>query len=525
MNVPRIRKPSIAIWLMTFCGLMNCSGCGTDASNVSRSAPKSEVVAETAEPLNTEAYAEIIENDFLTAIDNPQSTFAIDVDTAAYSNVRRFLQRGELPPKGAVRIEELLNYFTYSYPEPAGEHPLAIYTEVADCPWQSNHRLLRIGLKGKSISASKRPPCNLVFLIDVSGSMMQENKLPLVKQALKLLVKQLNAEDRIALVVYAGDSGVLLPSTPVRNSSEIIAAIDTLTTSGSTNGAAGIQLAYQIAVDHRIAEGINRVILCTDGDFNVGMTSESDLVDLITDKAKSGTFLSVLGFGDGNLKDSTMEKLADRGNGNYAYIDSLMEARKVLVEQAGGTLVTIAKDVKIQIDFNPRHVHSYRLIGYENRALANRDFRDDSKDAGEVGAGHTVTAFYEIVPSSGKSNEDEPRHAEFVTTSLSPEADSDTLLSVNLRYKQPSASEGIEFQERVSNARSTEISSEDFRFASAVAAYGMLLRDSKFRGEATWDWVMATANQCRGDDRNGLRSEFLQLTKTAQRITTSQDKR
>ncbi len=526
MKLWNIGKLWLIVRSFAVCILMSCAGCGTDASNVARHAPTSERIAfdplgveKAVSELNTATYAEIIENEFLRTLDIPQSTFAIDVDTASYSNVRRFVQRGELPPKGAVRIEELINYFTYSFAEPAGEHPLAVHTEIADCPWQAEHRLLRIGLKGKSLIELKRPACNLVFLIDVSGSMMQVNKLPLVKQSLKLLVKQLNAEDRLSLVVYAGDAGVVLPSTSVTNIPDIIAAIDSLKPGGSTNGSAGIQLAYDIAAAHRIPGGVNRVILCTDGDFNVGTTDESELVALITEKAKSGTFLSVLGFGDNDLQDRTMEKLADRGDGNYACIDNLMEARKALVQQVGGTLVTIAKDVKIQIDFNPRHVQSYRLIGYENRALANRDFRDDSKDAGELGAGHTVTAFYEIVPSGTESVTAETRRAEFVTTSLSSEADASTMLTVNVRYKHPTQSEGTEFQLRLPADTDTNAASEDFQFASAVAAYGMLLRESKFCGAASWDWVISTAEQSTGKDPNGLRNEFVQLAKAARSIT------
>ena len=520
-----------ASWFVLYavtCGLLNCTGCGTDASTAHRGVPATDAFAlnesdRSETELNTESYAELIENDFLKAIEAPQSTFGMDVDTASYSNVRRFLNKGELPPKGAVRIEELVNYFKYNYAEPDGEHPLSAVAEVATCPWQQEHRLLRIGVKGRSLQ-SERPACNLVFLVDVSGSMIQTNKLPLVKQALKLLVNQLNGRDRIAIVVYAGDSGLALPSTSADQQSVILTAIDSLTSRGSTNGSAGIQLAYDVAENNRKKDGINRVILCTDGDFNVGVTNESDLVELISAKAKSGTFLSVLGFGEGNLKDSTMEKLADRGNGNYAYIDNLMEARRALVEQAGGTLVTIAKDAKIQVDFNPRQVQAYRLIGYENRMLANQDFRDDSKDAGEIGAGHTVTAFYELVPVSTASEDTNSRPPEFVTTSLSSGASETTMLTINLRYKQPTASESIEFQVRVAANSNVEVASDDFRFASAVAAYGMLLRDSRYRGNSSWDWVVATAEDCVGPDPNGQRHEFLQLAKMARRIMAADGK-
>jgi Ca-activated chloride channel homolog len=513
--------------LLLICGLITAltiSGCSGDASSVGRSiqyvpAAESQQASRDPEGFNTESYDSIIENEFVKAMDEPQSTFSIDVDTASYANVRRILNDGSLPPKGAVRIEELINYFSYNYPEPTDEHPFAVNTEVAACPWERKHRLVRIGLKGKSFHTSERPACNLVFLLDVSGSMMEPNKLPLVKQAMKLLVKELDERDRIAIVVYAGASGVALKSTSAVKSQKINSAIDSLAAGGSTNGAAGIQLAYQIAEDNRIEKGVNRVILCTDGDFNVGTTSESELVDLITLKAQSNAFLTVLGFGDGNLKDSTMEKLADKGNGNYAYIDTLLEARKVLVEQTGGTLATIAKDVKIQIDFNPRHVQSYRLIGYENRLLENRDFRDDTKDAGEIGAGHTVTAFYEIVPNGAKNELVDVRPSEFVKTSLNGDADLNTMLSVNLRYKQPNAAESSEFQVRLPVTGESNRGSTDFNFATAVVAYGMLLRDSAFRGTADWDWVVTTAEESLGEDRHGLRHEFVQLAKTARRLS------
>ena len=506
--------------------LLSFSGCSAENRSVKSSTASMSVrdqgigdSSQAAAEFNTETYDSITDNQFLKTLEEPQSTFSIDVDTASYANVRRFLNEGQLPPKGAVRIEELINYFTYSYPEPSGEHPFSVSTEVAACPWQPDHQLVRIGLKGKTFKSSERPACNLVFLLDVSGSMMQDNKLPLVKKAMKLLVKELDERDRIAIVVYAGASGVALKSTSAAETRKINSAIDTLSAGGSTNGAAGIQLAYQIAENNRIEKGINRVILCTDGDFNVGTTSESELIDLVTLKAKSDTFLTVLGFGDGNLKDSTMEKLADNGNGNYAYIDSLLEARKVLVEQIGGTLATIAKDVKIQVDFNPLHVQSYRLIGYENRLLANRDFRDDTKDAGEIGAGHTVTAFYEIVPSEARIELVDVRPSEFVTTSLNRQADADTMLSVNLRYKQPTASESSEFQVRLPASPKSVSASEDFQFATAVVAYGMLLRDSAFRGKANWEWVISTAEKSLGDDRFGLRHEFVQLAKAARRIS------
>jgi Ca-activated chloride channel family protein len=351
-----------------------------------------------SEPYSTDSFGAKDENDFRRATDDPLSTFSIDVDTASYSIVRRMIREGQRPPVGAVRIEELVNYFTYGYPEPSDGRPFSVTTEVAAAPWAPAHRLVRIGLKAKSIEARERAPDNLVFLIDVSGSMMTPDKLPLLVQSMKLLVDQLERKDRVSIVVYAGNTGLVLPPTSGDRRREIREALDRLSAGGSTNGGAGIELAYATARKSFISGGNNRVILCTDGDFNVGVSNQSELVERIEQHAKEGIFLSVLGFGLGNLKDDTMEKLADRGNGNYAYIDSLAEARKVLVQQAGGTLVTVAKDVKIQVEWNPAQVGAYRLIGYENRMLAAQDFNDDKKDAGEIGAGHSVTALYEVVP-------------------------------------------------------------------------------------------------------------------------------
>lgn len=468
--------------------------------------------------LNTEEYDSVVENEFVNALTEPQSTFSVDVDTASYANVRRMLSDGVSPPSGAVRLEELVNYFRFNYPEPEGEHPFSVSTEIANCPWDSTHQLLRIGLRGESIKFSDRRPCNLVFLLDVSGSMFSERKLPLVKSAMKMLTEELNEDDRIAIVVYAGASGLALESTPISKSAEILAAIENLNAGGSTDGAAGIRLAYQVAEENFVSDGINRVILCTDGDFNVGTTNQSDLVELIEAKAKSNVFLTVLGFGSGNLKDSTMEKLADKGNGNYAYIDSLLEARKVLVEEVGATLVTIAKDVKIQVDFNPQHVQAYRLLGYENRLLENQDFRDDTKDAGEIGSGHTVTAFYELIPTDAPRVAVDSRPSEFVESNLIENADSATQLTVNLRYKRPDASISEEFQVRVLAGTGTEPPSADFQFASSVLAYGMLLRKSDATSNLSWDWVIETASANQGPDDRGLRGEFVQLAKAARRL-------
>ena len=353
---------------------------------------------------NTARYGNIEENPFLAAASNPLSTFSIDVDTASYSNVRRFIENGSLPPKDAVRIEEMINYFSYDYPQPNDNLPFSVNLDAASCPWAPAHRLVRIGLKGREMPNEKRPASNLVFLLDVSGSMMPANRLPLVKQAMRLLVEKLGENDRVAIVVYSGASGLALPSTTGDHKEQILSALENLEAGGSTNGAQGIDLAYQTAAEHFIKGGVNRVILATDGDFNVGTTSEGDLIRLIQEKAKGGVFLSVLGVGDDNLNDSMMQKLADKGNGNYAYLDSLEEARKVLVQQINGTLVTIAKDVKIQVEFNPARVASYRLIGYEKRILRKEDFNNDKIDAGEIGAGHTVTALYEVVPAGAEPN-------------------------------------------------------------------------------------------------------------------------
>jgi Ca-activated chloride channel family protein len=473
---------------------------------------------EEIQEFNTEAYDTIIENEFLLAQSNPLSTFSIDVDTASYSNVRRFLTHGQLPPPGAVRIEELVNYFSYDYPCPEGDIPFAVNAEIASCPWAPEHRLIRFGLKGRLIEQDSRPVSNLVFLIDVSGSMADQNKLPLVKDALRLLLEQLGENDRVAIVVYAGSSGLVLPSTTADQKPTIRAALENLYAGGSTNGGEGIELAYRIAVENYINGGVNRVVLCTDGDFNVGITDQSSLERLIEDKAASGVALSVLGFGMGNYKDATVEQLADKGNGNYAYIDTLSEARKVLVEQMSGTLVTIARDVKIQVDFNPEQVAAYRLIGYENRMLKAEDFDNDAKDAGEIGAGHTVTALYEIVPvgMDVPVSSDAPQSKYQQPAALSDSAMTDELLTLHLRYKQPDGvtSSELEFPIRDSHAEFGQ-ASDDFQFAAAVAAFGMLLRDSEFKGNATYAAVAEWAQPAIGADPFGYRAEFLQLVSHA----------
>jgi Ca-activated chloride channel family protein len=470
-------------------------------------------VCPTYAKFNTEAYDYLQEHPFLNVGQNPLSTFGIDVDTAAYANVRRFIRDGQMPPKDAVRIEEMINYFTYNYPTPSTDKPFSVRTEVANCPWQENHKLLSLALKGKELAEGKRPPSNLVFLLDVSGSMRSSNKLPLLKRAMKLLVRELGDDDRVAIVVYASAAGLVLPSTTCtdNNKREIL----NLQAGGSTHGSQGIQLAYQTAERNFIKGGTNRVILATDGDFNVGITNQGDLVRLIQDKAETGIFLTVLGFGTGNLKDSTMEYLADKGNGNYGYIDSVREARKVLVEQITGTLVTIAKDVKIQVEFNPTEVSAYRLIGYENRSLRSEDFNDDKKDAGEIGAGHTVTALYEVVPAGEEMKLPGVDPLKYQKTSTMPTTAGE-LLTIKLRYKEPDGDSSKLMAVVVKDGDSAfENASNDFRFASAVAAFGMLLRDSPNKGRATYDDVIRLAWSAKGHDKQGYRSEFINLVRHA----------
>jgi Ca-activated chloride channel family protein len=486
---------------------------------------------------NTEAYAYVQDNDFLGARDNPLSTFSIDADTASYTNIRRFIEGGKLPPKDAVRIEELLNYFPYRYAPPAAKDdaPFAASLEVTEAPWAPSHRLVRIGLKGREVATADRPAANLVFLLDVSGSMDEPNKLPLVKQSMRMLLGKLRPDDRVAIVTYAGQSGLALPSTPVAKAREIFAALDELAASGSTNGAMGIQLAYDVAKANFVSGGINRVILCTDGDFNIGVTSQGDLVRLVQDKAGSGVFLTVLGFGMGNLKDSTLELLADKGNGNYGYIDTPKEAEKLLVDQVSGTLVTIAKDVKIQVEFNPEKVESYRLIGYENRLLKKEDFNNDKVDAGEIGAGHTVTALYEIVPVGAEKGRaesgpavDELRYQRkmqsraAVATFETPEPASNELLTVKVRYKKPDGfiSHRLDFPLTDAGKRFAEASA-DFRFAAAVAEFGMILRDSPHKGSGTIGDVVAwaaAASANAADDPGSYRSDFIGLARKAQAL-------
>lgn len=475
-------------------------------------------------PFDTEAYDLIRDNGWKLVSQEPLSTFSADVDTAAYANLRRFLNSGQRVPKDAVRIEELINYFDYGYPDPTGSHPFSVATEVGACPWAPEHRLVMVGLQAKRLDTSELPPRNLVFLIDVSGSMMPPNKLPLVKAALSMLAGHLGERDRVAIVVYAGATGVVLPSTPATDRGRILSAISSLAPGGGTNGAAGIELAYQIARANFTSEGVNRVVLATDGDFNLGITDRGSLLRLIEEKRKQGIALTVLGFGMGNLKDATLEQLADTGDGNYAYIDTLSEAQKVLVAEAGGTLVTVAKDVKLQVEFNPQHIAAFRLIGYENRVLAHQDFNNDAKDAGEMGVGHSVTALYEIVPVGARL----PDIPTIDPLKYQPAAGagrrSPEWLTVKLRYKQPQSEVSVPFDRPVvpGNARQA---SEDLRFATAVTAFGMLLRDSEHRGGASYPMALELARASRGADPHGHRAEFIKLIElaAAQDLTSTRD--
>jgi Ca-activated chloride channel family protein len=477
--------------------------------------------AEAEKPGTGERYAQIDENPFLEASRAPLSTFSIDVDTASYSNTRRFLNEGQLPPRDAVRIEELVNYFSYDYPQPSGDSPFSVKAEVADCPWNTQHRLVQIGLQGKKISTEDMPPANLVFLVDVSGSMDEPHKLPLVKSGLRTLAEQLSSRDRVAVVTYAGSSGIVLQSTSGDRKNEIISAVEGLESGGSTNGGSGIKLAYQVAEQNFIRGGTNRVILATDGDFNVGVTGDEELVSLIEEKRRNGVSLSVLGFGTGNLNDSMMEKLADKGNGNYAYIDSESEARKALGEQAAGTLLTIAKDVKIQVEFNPRLVAGYRLIGYENRLLAAKDFNDDRKDAGEIGAGHTVTALYEIVPAGQRIENPGVDELKYARPAAVPQGTGESeLMTVKLRYKEPDGDASKPLNVGVLDARTAfGNASADFKFAAAVAEFGMLLRGSRYKGQSSYGTAAELARASVGADLQGHRAEFVKLIESARSLT------
>lgn len=475
---------------------------------------------------SVESYSKINENGFKDVKSSPLSTFSIDVDRASYSNIRRFINNGEIPPADAVKIEEMINYFEYDYPQPADEHPFSITTEYADCPWRTDHKILHIGIQGKKIATENLPPSNLVFLLDVSGSMGEPNKLPLVKAAFKLLVNNLREKDRVAIVVYAGAAGLVLPSTKGLNKTKILDALNSLEAGGSTAGCEGIALAYKVAKQNFIDGGNNRVILATDGDFNVGISNENELENFIVNKRKEGIYLTCLGFGMGNYKDSKIEILADKGNGNYNYINDLMEANKVFVNEFGGTLFTIAKDVKIQIEFNPAKVQAYRLVGYENRLLNNEDFKDDTKDAGELGSGHTVTALYEIIPVGVNSKfvkDVDP--LKYQKSNNNEYGTSNELATVKFRYKKPDVEKSIEMIHSIEDKSiQFEAASENIRFSSSVAMFGMILRDSEFKGNSGYVGLITIAEKAKGIDKEGYRGEFIRLVKTSSNLNIRADK-
>ena len=513
---------------------MAVTGYGTKKERAYTAAPAMAAVSQESKNyfrrynnnFNTEGYAAVNENGFRNVRNNPLSTFSIDVDNASYSNIRRFINNGSLPPADAVRIEEMINYFKYDYPEPRGEHPFSVYTELAICPWNRNHQLLQVGLHGKSIDKSLLPPSNLVFLIDVSGSMSSPNKLPLLKSAFGLLVNELRAEDKVAIVVYAGAAGLVLESTPGYRKEVIMRAIDHLEAGGSTAGGAGLRLAYSEASKNFVKSGNNRIILATDGDFNVGESSNGGMERLVEENRERGIYLTVLGFGMGNIKDDKMEIIADKGNGNYSYIDNLQEARRVLVREFGGTLFTIAKDVKFQLEFNPTRIQSYRLIGYENRLLNDEDFNDDTKDAGEMGAGHNVTALYELVPAGSDEkvpSVDPLKYQKY--RNIREENYSAELLTIKVRYKKPDGYTSMLLEKPVrETGDEIEGASENLRFAAAVAEFGMILRESEFKGSSTLESAARLAGSARGEDEEGYRSEMIRLINTVRDMRLLSDK-
>jgi len=475
-----------------------------------------EMMPEAYPEMNTDEFAAIEPNRFQRADLQPLSTFSIDVDTGGYSIVRKFLNDNELPPANAIRSEELINYFSYDYPKPDGKHPFSVYTELASCPWNDQHQLVHIGLKGMELETKDLPSSNLVFLIDVSGSMDEPNKLPLVQSSLSMLTDQLRENDYVSIVVYAGAAGLVLPPTSGMHKDKIKKALYDLEAGGSTAGGEGIQLAYKTAADNLIKEGNNRVILCSDGDFNVGISSTAELVDYVKKQRDSGIFISILGYGMGNYKDNRMEQIANQGNGNYAYIDDILEAKKVLVNEMSGTLLTIAKDVKIQVEFNPAVVGAYRLIGYENRMLQAEDFKDDTKDAGEMGAGHSVTALYEIITLESGENLPDIDSLRYAKPAVPADASTAEMLFVKLRYKLPDGDESIPLDQPLPNkSLPWQESSQNFRWAAAVAVYSMLLQENPNQGMADWDLVMSLAKSSKGEDPNGYRAEFIRLAEKA----------
>jgi len=495
---------------------LNIRGSRSDRSHTYIDGVK--VIGSTSLPPSNESYNQIVENSYHRVSLTPLSTFSIDVDKAAYSNVRRYINEGMLPPADAVRIEEMINYFSYNYPQPEKDEPFSITTEYADCPWNAKRKLVRIGIKGKEVALEEAPDNNLVFLIDVSGSMSSPDKLGLLKSGLLMLINQLDENDKVSIVVYAGAAGLVLPATKGNKKEQLIDAINKLSAGGSTAGGEGIQLAYEVAKDNFIKNGNNRIILATDGDFNVGISNQGELIQLIEEKRNDNIFLSVLGFGTGNLQDSKMEQIADKGNGNYHYIDNLLEAKKVLVTELGGTLLTIAKDVKLQIEFNPKTVKSYRLIGYENRLLNAEDFNDDKKDAGELGSGHTVTALYEIIPTNSKEELVSIDPLKYQNTN-NDSTGMNEILTVKFRYKDPKEDVSklitkVLYQENLSFSQA----SVDFRFSTSVAAFGYLLRDSKFKGDLQLKEVIDIAKESKGEDDEGYRAEFIRLMEMAELI-------
>lgn len=479
---------------------------------------KMQISVADADQMNDEEYSQFAENKFQLAKTEPLSTFSVDVDAASYSNMRRFINRGSLPEKDAIRVEELVNYFSYNYSEPTGTDPVKISTEVGVCPWDSQNRLVKIGLKARNMAGDNLPASNFVFLIDVSGSMHGATRLDLVKSSLKLLVNNLREKDRVAIVVYAGAAGEVLPSTSGADKQKIREALDNLSAGGSTAGGEGIQLAYKIAKKNLIKNGNNRIILCTDGDFNVGVSSNNGLQKLIEEERKSGVFLSILGYGMGNYKDDKMQTLAQAGNGNHAYIDNLQEANKVLVNEFGATMYTVAKDVKLQIEFNPGKVQAYRLVGYETRLLNKEDFNDDTKDAGEMGAGHTVTAFYEVIPVGVKSNlignVDPLKYQKNMDINPAVYNAQPDLLTVKLRYKEPNSDTSKKIEVPLIDNNGDNVS-DDFRFASAVAMFAQLIKDSQYKGVGSYDKAIALAQKGFGSDEQGYRREFVRLMETA----------
>jgi Ca-activated chloride channel family protein len=543
------RTAPVAALALGIAVVLAVAGCGKkvdradapamdQAESVAMSAPvpamesKTYFLQEAPVAANTENYEKIAANPIHRVAEQPVSTFSIDVDTGSYANVRRMLAAGELPPKDAVRVEELLNYFDYGYPKPASKDtPFQVTTELAPAPWNAKHVLMQIGIQGYDVDKAELPPANLVLLIDTSGSMDEPDKLPLLKKAFAQLVPQLRAKDRISIVAYAGSAGLVLPPTPGDRGGEILAALDNLAAGGSTNGGEGIQLAYAVARQAFVDGGINRVLLATDGDFNVGTANQEALETLVADQRKSGIALSTLGFGTGNYNDAMAEQLADVGNGNHAYIDSALEARKVLVEELGSTLLTIAGDVKVQVEFNPAVVAEYRLIGYENRMLKREDFNNDKVDAGEIGAGHDVTALYEVtLVGSGGESVDPLRYgkgSEAAADAKAPraaagDAKSGELALLRLRYKRPGENDSRLIETPLLRKDIAGEPSERLRFAASVAAFGDLLRGGTYVGQDFgWNGVIGLARGARGDDRNGYRGEFLQLAQTASSLQAS----